>query len=181
MKKLTTEQSLARLSAALTKLGIAFCPECGEPHNIYSQRTPDLDGNITFFTNKGEELHVCAGCAAAWLKKSRRKIAPKKYGFSIASWILEQSVHDADHPHHEVAIELCAAYDIRFDLLMLRRAKVSALEQRCWSEAQLLESLGYRYDLEARKINKAVLDYIDHVRAGGKPETADWPPVKKAA
>ena len=175
--KLTIE----RIAAGLTKLGIDFCPSCGEPHNTLSIRGSDLDGYIGFSMSKGGDVHVCAACAPEWLKKNKRKIAPRKLGFALASWILDQSVHDADHQKHEVAVALCAAHDIRFDLLLHRRAKASRTELHFWTEEQLLESLGYQWDLEARQINKAMLDYIEHVRAGGKCSDLAWPPVKKAA
>ena len=171
-----------QLIAALTKLGIDFCPVCDEPHNTLASRRSDLDGFIHFEMADGAEVHVCAGCAAEWVKKNKRKIPLRKLGFAIASWILDQEAYDASHPKHEDAVALCAAHDVRFDLLLHRRAKASTRTSlHFWSEEQLLQSVGYVFDLEARHINKAVLDYIDHIRNGGKCSEKAWPPVKKAA
>ena len=170
------EETLERFSAALAKLGIAFCPECETPHNTRSQLESDLDGYLNITTKKGDFVHICAGCAVAWLKKSRRKVADQKLGSALSSWILDQRVYESTHTQHEQAVALCEAFDIRFDLLLWRRAKAAAGVLHGQTEGRLLESLAYRWDLESRQINAQVLDYIDHVRAGGKVCAEAWPP-----
>lgn len=175
--------SLERIAAALEKLGVAFCPACGEPHNTLSIRKSDLDGFIHFELTSGADAYLCTGCAPDWLKKNKRKIPARKLGFAIASWILDQQACDADHPAHEEAVALCAIHDVRFDLLLHRRAKASSsrMSLRFWNEEQLLQSVGYDFDLEARQINKSVVEYVDHIRNGGKCHSREWPPVKKVA
>ena len=44
------------------------------------------------------------------------------------------------------------------------------------TEEALLASLGYQWDLASRQINAHVLEYIAHVRDGGKTAEDAWPP-----
>lgn len=177
------EKTLRRFETALHKLGIAFCPICEEPHNTRSIVVSDLDAYIHFTLNKDDSVFVCAGCALDWLKRRRRLISDRKLGVALASWILEQRVYEAQHPMHEHAVALCEAYDIRFDLILWRQAKSAALVLHGRTEERLLASLGYQWDEKARLLPRQVLDYIDHVRAGGKVEDQTWPPalILKAA
>ena len=170
------EKTLQRYEKAFRKLGIAFCPICEEPHNTRSNLHADLDGYIHFSLTNEESVYVCPGCALAWAKRRKRLISNHKFGFALASWILEQRVYEATHPHHEHAVELSEAYDIRFDLLLWRRAKAAGMVLHGRTEERLLASLGYTWNLKARQINTHVLDYIDFVRGGGKVEDDAWPP-----
>lgn len=172
-----TATKLARLTAAVAKLGIHFCPVCDEPHNTRSQITSDLDGYLLVHTRSGTEFCVCAKCMPSWQRTRKHLIHRKELGLSIASWILEQRVYGANHLQHEIAVELCACQDLRFDLLYWRRSHAARGVLHGHTEAKLLESLGYRWDREAQAINQSVLDYIDHVRAGGKVSQDVWPPL----
>lgn len=176
-----TEKKLTRLASAIEKLGIHFCPVCDAPHNTRSQLVTDLDGYLHFHNHAGKEFYVCAKCTPDWLKSRKRMIHRKDCGLSICSWILEQRVYTADHPHHEIAIELCAGQDLRFDLLLWRQSHAARKVFHGRTESELLESLNYRWNEEARAISQRVLDYIDHVRSGGKAWKEVWPPELEAA
>ena len=170
------DKALQRIEAALAVLGIVFCPVCETPHNTRSREDSDLDGWIAIQLLQGEFIHLCAGCTQHWLTRHRALVQPRKLGFALASWILEQKIYHADHPLHETAITFCEYYDLRFDLLLFRRAKAAAGEVHGRSEEALMASLGYPWDLASRQINAHVLEYITHVRDGGKTADDAWPP-----
>ena len=170
------DKALQRIEAALTLLGIVFCPVCENPHNARSHEDTDLDGRISIQLLEGEFVHLCAGCAQHWIGRHRDSVLPRKLGFALASWILDRQIYQSDHPLHETAIAFCEYLDLRFDLLLFRRAKAAAGEMHGRTEESLLASLGYQWDLAARLINAHVLEYIAHVREGGKTTEDAWPP-----
>lgn len=59
------EKTLQRYEKAFQKLGIAFCPNCEEPHNTRSNLHTDIDGYIPFTLANDESAFVCPGCALA--------------------------------------------------------------------------------------------------------------------
>lgn len=170
------DKVLQRIEAALAVLGIAFCPVCESPHNTRSRESADQDGWVAIQLLEGEFVHLCAGCAQNWLARHRESVQPRKLGLALASWILDRQIYQADHPFHETAIAFCEHYDLRFDLLLFRRAKAAAGEVHARTEEALLLALGYPWDLASRQINAHVSEYIAHVRDGGKTADDAWPP-----
>lgn len=169
-----------KIEKALTKLGICFCPVCNEPHNTRSEMTSDQEGFI-YFHLADKSVYVCPQCATAWLKHRRSRLNVRKLGLSLSSWILDNRVYETTHPFHEYAVELCASNDIRFDLLLWRRSRAAANVLHGRTEEGLLATLGYKWDIQSRNLNRLVLEYIDHIRAGGRIEDGVWPPQILAA